>query len=452
MPTEALNSPSSLGTTVQRLVDEARLGPLHWRVFVLCTLVLMMDGYDLASIGFALPAIARSLAIPAATFGPALSLSFVGVALGSLIAGTLGDRYGRRAAILVSFALVGVASLAMTTADTLIEVAVWRFVTGLGMGGVVPNAVALVSEYMPLRRRSFLVVAAFSSAAFGSFAGSLLAAWLIPHFSWQAVFVVGGLGPLLVTALVFVGLPESLHFLAASSRGSEAAALARLLAPSWDGAEVPLVVPVRAATRAPVADLFVGARAAATMLIWILFIGTQALVFFMGSWLVTLLTQAGMVIDRALIAVSLFHLGSLAVALFVAWQSDRQSPENMLAATYSSAAVAVALLAIGGSQTSAVYPLCFVAGGGIVGASFCLGALASSYYPPSIRSMGLGWGLAIGRVGSVTSPLLGGFALGAGWTIGMIFAVATVPAVLCTGAVLALRTVRPRVMREQHVR
>jgi AAHS family 4-hydroxybenzoate transporter-like MFS transporter len=449
---DALNSARSLGTTVQRLVDEARLGPLHWRVFVLCTLVLMMDGYDLASIGFALPAMARRFGIPAATFGPALSLSFVGVALGSLIAGTLGDRYGRRPAILVSFALVGVASLLMTTADTLVEVAVWRFVTGLGMGGVVPNAVALVSEYMPLRRRAFLVVAAFSSAAFGSFAGSLLAAWLIPHLGWQGVFVVGGLGPLLVTVLVFIWLPESLHFLAASSRGPEAGALARLLAPTWDGVQAPLVVPVRPDTRAPVAELFVGARAAATILIWILFVGTQALVFFMGSWLVTLLTQAGMVIDRALVAVSLFHLGSLAVALFVAWQSDRRSPEKMLAATYSSAAVAVALLAMGGSQTSAVYPLCFVAGGGIVGASFCLGALASSYYPPKIRSMGLGWGLAIGRVGSVTSPLLGGLALGAGWTVGMILAMATVPAVLCMGAVLALRAVTPRVIREEYGR
>lgn len=447
MTADAWKSARPLGTSVQRLVDEARLGPLHWRVLVLCGLVLMLDGYDLASIGFALPSMARSLGIAPAAFGPALSLSFVGVALGSLIAGMLGDRYGRRPAIVGTFALVGVASLMMTTADTLIQVAVWRFVTGLGMGGVVPNAVALVSEYMPLRRRSFLVVAAFSSAAFGSFAGSLMSAWLIPHFGWQAVFIVGGLGPLLVTALVFIGLPESLHFLAAGSRASEAAVLARQLAPAWNGVESTLVAPVRAATRAPVAELFAGARAAATILIWVLFIGTQALVFFMGSWLATLLTQAGMAIERALFAVSLFHLGSLAVGLFVAWQSDRHSPEKMLAATYSSAAVAVALLAIGGSQNGAVYPLCFVAGGGIVGASFCLGALASSYYPPTIRSMGLGWGLAIGRIGSVTSPLLGGLALGAGWTIGMIFAVATVPAVMCTAAVLALRLVRPHAMR-----
>ncbi len=408
----------------------------------------MVDGYDLVSIGFALPAMARDLGIPPAAFGPALSLSFVGVALGSLIAGTLGDRFGRRPAILVCFVLVGAASLATATAGTLMQIATWRFVTGLGMGGVVPNAVALVSEYMPLRRRAFLIVAAFSSAAFGSFAGSLMSAWLIPNFGWQAVFVVGGLGPLLVTALAFVALPESPHFLAAVARISEAAALARQLAPTWEGAESTLAAPLRTATRVPVAELFAGARGGATVLIWILFIGTQALVFFMGSWLATLLTQTGMAIKRALFAVSLFHLGSLAVGLFVAWQSDRHSPEKMLATTYSAAAVAVALLGIGGSQTGAVYPLCFVAGGGIVGASFCLGALASSYYPPSIRSMGLGWGLAIGRVGSVTSPLLGGLALGAGWPVGMIFAAAAVPAVVCTVAVLALLGVRSRVMRE----
>jgi len=446
-----LSSAGLPGTTLRRLIDDAQLGPLHWRVLVLCALVLMVDGYDLVSIGFALPAMARDLGIRPGTFGPALSLSFVGVALGSLIAGTLGDRFGRRPAILVCFVLVGAASLATATAGTLMQIATWRFVTGLGMGGVVPNAVALVSEYMPLRRRAFLVVAAFSSAAFGSFAGSLMSAWLIPHVGWQAVFVVGGLGPLLVTALAFVALPESPHFLAAFARTSEAAALARQLAPTWEGAESTLAAPLRTGTRVPVAELFAGARGAATVLIWILFIGTQALVFFMGSWLATLLTQTGMPIKRALFAVSLFHLGSLAVGLFVAWQSDRRSPERMLAATYSGAAVAVALLGIGGSQTGAVFPLCFIAGGGIVGASFCLGALASSYYPPAIRSMGLGWGLAVGRIGSVTSPLLGGLALGAGWPVGMIFAAATVPAVLCTVAVLTLLGVRPRVMREFEV-
>lgn len=449
MTVDRVESSSPSRITVARIVDDARFGSLHGRVLLLCTLVLMLDGYDLAVMGFAIPALARDLGIPAASFGFALSASFVGVAMGSLIAGPLGDRYGRRAAILVSFALVGVASLATTTASTLHEFEIWRFVTGLGMGGVVPNAVALVSEYMPLRRRSFLVVVAFSSAAFGSFAGSLMSSRLLTHFGWQIVFLVGGLGPLVVTLLLYFRLPESMHFLVNHGRQREAVELARRLRPSVPVMESTLVGQVRSLRRVPVAELFVGARRSATLLLWMLFVGTQAMVFFMGSWLATLLTQIGMTMADALLALSSFHLGSLLVGLFVAWQSDRRSPEKMLAATYLVAACSLTSLAIGGAHSAAVYVLCFTAGGGIVGASFCLGALTSSYYPPSIRAMGLGWGLSVGRIGSVTSPLLGGLALGAGWPVGAILAAAVVPAVVCAAAVFALSGIRPRVIAEQ---
>ena len=449
MRADILDPGSPSRVTVAQLVDDARLGPLHWRVLLLCTLVLMLDGYDLAAMGFAIPALSRDLGIPAASFGFALSASFVGVAIGSLVAGPLGDRYGRRAAILASFTLVGAATLATTTASTLHEFEIWRFVTGLGMGGVVPNAVALVSEYMPLRRRSFLVVAAFSSAAFGSFAGSLMSARLLTHFGWQIVFAVGGIGPLAITTLAYFRLPESLHFLVNHARLHQAAKLASQLRPGVQVSESALVAHARPLSRVPVAELFVGMRRRATLLLWVLFIGTQALVFFMGSWLATLLTQIGMPMGRALVALSFFHLGSLLVGLFVAWQSDRRSPEKMLAVTYLVAACSLALLAAGGAHSAAVYVLCFTAGGGIVGASFCLGALASSYYPPSIRAMGLGWGLSVGRIGSVTSPLLGGLALGAGWPVGSILAVAIVPALVCAVTVIALFAIRQRVFAEQ---
>jgi AAHS family 4-hydroxybenzoate transporter-like MFS transporter len=444
---DGVHAPSEPAATVDQLVDNARLGPLHWRVLLLCALVLMLDGYDLAAMGIALPAIAKALAIPPASFGPALSALFVGVAIGSLVAGPMGDRYGRRPTILACFVLGGVAALATATATSVTEFELWRFVTGIGMGGVTPNAVALLSEYMPQRRRAFLVVAAFSSAAFGSFVGGLSSAWLLPRFGWQAAFVLGGAGPLLVSLLAFLRLPESLFFLVNRRRMEQAAALASELAPGRDTSRSTLAVRGDGGTRPSVTELFAGPRRVATLLIWLLFIGTQALVFFMGSWLATLLTQTGMAMSRAVIALSIFHLGSFVVGLLAAWQSDRRSPEKMLALTYVTAAAAVGLLAAGGTRGDIAYPLCFIAGGGVVGASFCLGALASSYYPPKVRAMGLGWGLAVGRIGSVTSPLLGGLALGAGWSVESILAAATIPAVVCTGAVLALLGIRPRVFR-----
>ncbi|MEI6719185.1 MAG: MFS transporter [Betaproteobacteria bacterium] len=424
------------------LVDGARFGLLHWRVLLLCALVLMLDGYDLSAMGFALPAIANAVGIPTAAFGPALSASMVGVAIGSLAAGPLGDRYGRRFAIVGCFALVGIGALSTTSASSLHDFEMWRFFTGLGMGGVVPNAVALLSEYMPLRRRTFLVVAAFSTAALGSSGGSLIAALLVPRFGWQAVFLVGGIFPLLVTVVAVFGLPESVFFLTRKSRFLEAASLSRrmgftLPAQGAAGVDVPQPAPVVA-----IGELFRGNLRSATCLIWVLFIGTQGLVFFMGGWLATLLAKEGLPVKHALVALSAFHMGSFIVGLLVAWQSDRRSPEGMLAATYVSAAISVALLAAGGIQEPGVYVLCFTAGGGVVGASFCLGALASSYYPPHVRAMGLGWGLGVGRIGSITSPLLGGMALAAGWRVSVVLAAAVVPAVICSLVVLALARTR----------
>ena len=196
----------------------------------------------------------------------------------------------------------------------------------------------------------------------------------------------------------------------------------------------------------PVAELFVGVRKAVTLLLWALFIGTQALVFFMVSWLSTLLVQLGSPMDQALLALSLFHLGSFIVGLLAAWQSDQRSPELMLALIYLVAAGSLVLLAVGGVQGMALFPLCFLAGGGIVGASFCLGALAASYYPPPIRAMGFGWGLAVGRIGSITSPILGGLAIAAHWPVQSIFLTAVLPALICAVVVLILRTLRPRLI------
>jgi len=425
-------------TRLGRLVDDAPFRAVHWIVLALSALVLMLDGYDLSAMGFALPAISTAVAVPAAKFGPALSASLVGVAIGSLVAGPLGDRYGRRAAIIGCFLIVGAGALGTTLASSLSDFMVWRFFTGLGMGGVVPNGVALLSEFMPLRRRTFLVVAAFSTAAFGSSGGSLIAAALVPRFGWQAVFVVGGVGPLVATGLAYVFLPESPFFLMRARRITDARTLARRL-----GFELPDTSASQsshAAVEAPLQlrDLFVGRLRIATWLIWLLFVGTQGLVFFTGGWLAVLLERAGLPIQKALIALSIFHMGSFIFGLTVAWQSDRRSPEAMLAVTYVTAAIAIALLSSGGIGSDLVYPLCFLAGGGVVGASFCLGALAASYYPPRIRAMGIGWGLGVGRIGSITSPVLGGLALGAGWSVSSILAIATLPAIACATIVLGL--------------
>lgn len=419
---------------------------MHLRVLVLGILIMLLDGYDIAALGFVVPALAKDWGLPASSFGPALSASLLGAALGSVLAGAWGDRHGRRQALLASFLVGGVASLLTALCETRWQLSGCRFLTGIGMGGTIPNTIALVSEFMPRARRSFLIVLVYCTAALGASVGSLLASRLLPWAGWPAVFGVGGVAPLAVGLVAWRWLPESLQFLATCpDRRDEARSVAAAL-----GASVPddavLVARKTVTGESSRQNVFGPGWRTITALLWVIFVGTQALVFFMAGWYTTLLTGAGMPMAQALVNLSLLHFGALFGGLSLAWLSDRRSPEGPLAATYLAAAGTLLLLAwrIGGGESIRVLSL--LAGATIIGASFCLGAFAARCYPPPMRAAGLGWGLGVGRVGSVSSPLLGGFALAAGISGSALFGIAAAPAAVCAGVVVVLAGVRRRSM------
>jgi len=388
--------------TVSAIVDVRTLGAVRVRVLLIAGIVMMLDGYDIAAMGFVVPALATAWSMTPSAFGLALSGAIIGVACGSLVGGPLGDRFGRRTAIVGFFAFGGCAALATTAVTTMPELVAARIATGIGMGGVIPNAIALVSEYMPRSRRAFLTVLVYSAAGLGSVVGSLIAAWWVPDAGWQIVFWVGGVGPLLVALVAWRWLPESLNVMIRRGQQAAAIAVARAIDPALPaGFALVAEAPSPGAT-APVRALFEGDRRYATALLWVLFVGTQALVFFFASWLTTLLTRSGYEFRDALYALSLFNVGSLIGGLLVAWQSDRRSPEWLLAGTYGTAVIVVLALAPATGPVAKIFALCALAGAAIVGASFCLGALAAAYYPSHARATGIGWGLAVGRAGSIT--------------------------------------------------
>lgn len=426
--------------TVAELIDRSDFGPIQLRVWLLCGLVLLIDGYDLATMGFAAPAIARGLGIPVQEFGMVMSASFVGVALGSLLAGPAGDKLGRRPSIIACFTIVSVATLLTAGCRNLPEFAICRFLTGIGMGGVVPNAVALISEYMPLRRRSLLVVSAFSSAALGSSGGSVLATVIVPRWGWESIFIVGGMLTLAQVLLVTLFLPESLHVLIRRKRTDRANEICRQI-------EAGVRVELRATSstsRGKISELFNATWLPITLGLWTLFICTQASVFFMTNWLSVILIKGGVPETTALYALSAFHLGSFLCGLLAGWWSDRKAAEPPVIAAYILAILALLLLAAAGDARLAVIPICFLLGGGTVGASFSLGGLASSYYPPSIRATGFGWGLSVGRLGSITSPMIGAYMIARDWPTATILEAAILPAAICVIVLIFIIRVRAR--------
>jgi len=434
------------------VIDESPIGQLHWRIFLICAAIMSLDGFDLGLLGFVVPAMAADWSLPPSSFAFALSASLIGVAFGSTIAGLMGDRLGRRAALLWMFVIGAVGSLLTALCTDLTTLSICRFITGFGMGGAIPNVIALVTEFAPKRRRSFLVVLVYSMAALGSVGASVIAGPLIAHAGWQSMFVVGGVLPLLVGVLAFFALPESVKFLIASGRQPQTAAelLQRL---SGRAAEDPallraLQAPLPTTSQATAAAsssrlLFAGWLRWATPLLWIAFIGTQALVFFNSSWMPTLLRESGFPLEVAIQATGLFHFGSVFGGLVTSWLASRYSLSRLLALLYLLATLS--LLALGAEVTSvaAAYLLAFCVGFGVVGASFCLGAFASSCYADTVRARGVGWGLGIGRIGSISSPLLGGAALAAGYTVDSIISTLAVPAAICCIVMLLITRLQP---------
>ena len=427
--------------SVSKVIDEAKLSNYHFQVVAFGAIMMMLDGYDLSAMGLAVPAIAEAWAIEPSSFRWALSASLMGVGVGSLLAGLCGDRWGRRATLTGMFGFGAMACLGTVFATNVNELVFWRFLVGIGMGGAIPNIIALVSELMPAKRRPLMIVLVYSGAAVGGGLGSLLASVIVPLYGWQSVFMVGGILPLVVALFVFKALPESPAFLIANGRRDpQAFATILRLRPDFpkDQTERLSFVDSGLGLRPGVGALFGKNLGIATLLFWTLFICTQAMVFFIQSWYPTLLTRNGYDIETALQIFSLWDFGALTGGIVVAGLASHFKLEKLLSFAYLLAALCLGMLSLDIQNTTVTQILTFATGFSVVGASFCMGALAAGFYPSEIRATGVGWGLGVGRVGSISSPLIGGAVLAAGWTNSEIFTTAMLPALIASISVFAL--------------
>jgi AAHS family 4-hydroxybenzoate transporter-like MFS transporter len=359
--------------------------------------------------------------------------------IGALVFGPIADRIGRRRIIIVSTAAFGIGALATIFANDVSSLLAIRFLTGLGLGGAMPNVVALTSEFSPHRRRATMVMAMFCGFSVGAAIGGLLAAALIPALGWRSVFIVGGVAPLLLVPLLVVRLPESVRFLALSGRANDrVAALLAQIAPSirypasthFEAQEIKL-------PGIPVAHLFGKKRVWATLAFWVMFFMSLLDLYLLSNWLPTVLNDLGASVSAAAIIGSMLQVGGVVGVFTLAQLIDRFS-FNALALTYFLASIAVA--AIGIFEHSIVFTTIaiFCAGFCIVGGQTASNALAATFYPTTIRSTGVGWALGIGRVGSIVGPLVGGIMLSRRMSNESVFVAAAVPALCACLASFAL--------------
>ncbi len=397
------------------IIDGQRVGKASVIFLIVATLAMVSDGFDVSAMGLVAPELIKQWHVTGPDLVPTFSAGIFGMLFGAPLVGIIGDRYGRKTAILTALFAYGSFSLISMGATTLTQIAVLRFLTGLGLGGMIPNVLALAAEIAPKRLRGmFTIIVLFGVPAGFSIPG-WTAALLVPTYGWQAIFLVGGLLPIAVGILGLFLMPESLKFLL--QRGDQTEQIrkaARILRPdlaiSADAtfrAEKPPAIPSRAGS--PL-GLFAGGLAFITPMLWIALAANQLTNFFTLSWLPTLLQASGLSTAQAGIYASLFSMGGMVGGLVLTFVIDRLGVLPIVALFLIGAPLA-ASMGMGGLSPLLISCIIASAGFCVTGNNFGLNSAIVLIYPTSVRSMGAGWAQAFGRLGSLAAQFLGGYLL-----------------------------------------
>ena len=433
-------SASATRIDVTSFIDAQKIGSYQIRLLLICAAVMFCDGFDAQAIGYVAPSIAKEWAVPRGGLGPVLSASLMGLMIGALSLGPIADRIGRRWIILASTLAFGVFTLGTMFTSNVNELMVLRFLTGLGLGGAMPNAVSLTAEFSPLRRRSTMVMCMFTGFSIGAAVGGGIAAWLIPSYGWRAVFLVGGAAPLLLLPFLFLKLPESVRFLAL--RGTANAAVSTVLARMYPqlsfAADTHYTTSEPHLPGIPVLQLLRDGRAVATLLIWVLFFCSLLDLFFLSNWLPTVLNDLGASVSVSALLGALLQVGGVVGTFALGSAMDRVATKA-LGFIYLVAVIAIASIGSVGHTIPALAIAIFFAGFCIVGGQNCSNATAATFYPTALRATGVGWAFGVGRIGSIIGPIIGGVLLAMHWAPQELFLVAAIPAGVAALAGFALR-------------
>jgi AAHS family 4-hydroxybenzoate transporter-like MFS transporter len=398
--------------TIEHALENQSVGGLQIRVAVICGLIQMCDGYDVGSIGWSVPSLTHAWHVAPAAFALAFLWSNIGVMAGALLAGPIGDRFGRKPLLMMSMTLFGVASLASAISPSLDFLAATRFFTGAGIAGGFAGTVALTGDYTPQRMRAMMIMLTFTGAPLGGFVGGQLVALLLSEgFAWPIIFIIGGVFPLVLLAITVLWLPESPRFLAArASLAPHHHALLRRLAivPSPEAAHA-----FKAEASNPFRIPFSDGLALPTTLLWIMFFCSLLDLFLFVFWLPEVLHLVGLTPAQSVFASSLYGLGGIFAVLYLGWSIDRFGA-RALSVHFAVGIAFVALIALVAMPYFALLGAVLLAGVTVLGSQTGLNATCGKFYPARIRARGYGFATGIGRLGGIAAAPLGGFLLARG--------------------------------------
>lgn len=423
---------------IQSLIDGHPVGRLQRRVLLLCFGVLVLDGIDVAVVSFIAPSLIADWGISKAQLGPVVTSGLLGLAIGSLIAGPMADRFGRRKIIIGSLLFFGIMSAATALTSGVVEFSILRVLTGFGLGAAMPNATTLVSEYAPARRRSAMMAITYCGMTLGSAMAGYLTSIVVEIASWHWVLVIGGVLPLIYAAVIATALPESPKYLArVPERQDELSTLmSRVVSQDIPADTRFLLDEPPAGDRAPFVALLSRRFRLGTLAIWVGFIAAFFIVYLMNSWLPILMTDVGFTLSVAATIGLLLQVGGTVGNIGIGWLMDRFGLHRVVAIGMGCAGVLLALIAVAPQDVVVIGVLIFVLGMFTNSVATGFPILSAAFYPTAIRATGTSWATGIARFGAIAGAAAGTVLVAFGMHYQQVFLALLLPVAVCIAAVV----------------
>lgn len=424
-------------TDIQAFINRHPFSKYQWMILALCFVTVALDGFDTAIIGFIASDLVQEWGVQKSDLGPVMSAALVGLAVGALTAGPMADRIGRKKVLVLSILVFGGFSLITAFATSLTQLTVLRFLTGLGLGAAMPNAATLMSEYAPERRRALMVNLMFVGFPIGSSMGGFISAWMIPHYGWQSVLVLGGVMPLaLAVALIFL-LPESARYLAVKNRSQQQISnILRRIAALPENTRFVLQEAGQVKEQSALGVIFSPRYLVGTIMLCLTYFMGLLIFYLLTSWLPLLIRETGATLSQASVITALFPLGGGIGVLVLGALMDKINPNKVVAVGYLLTGIFVCLVGFSTSNLVLMGVMVFIAGTIMNGAQSSMPALAAGFYPTQGRATGVAWMLGLGRFGGILGAFSGAFLMQAELSFKTIFALLAIPAVLSAIALM----------------
>ncbi|MCM3186398.1 MFS transporter [Priestia megaterium] len=418
---------------IVQVVDDSKFNSFHLSILLWCIFLILFDGFDLVVYGSVIPSLSQSWSISPSILGLIGSLTLVGGLIGSLICGISADKVGRKKVIIYCVAIFGFFTLLTGFAKGPVDFAIYRFIAGLGLGGIPPLLVALTSEYSPKSIKNIMVAIMFSGYSIGGILVALLGLKVIPNLGWEWMFFIGAI-PLLSIPLLNKYLPESLYYYVVKKEYTKAKAILKRLNSDYifyDNDIFEVDVPKQGV---PVVKLFENQRARTTIMFWISCFMGLLLVYGLGTWLPQMMVKLGYPLESSLLFLLSLNIGAIVGSIFGGMLADRIGSKRVLFGFFIMGAICLTLLGFK-PELFVLYFLILLSGAASIGSQNLNNAYMSNFYPTSIRSTGIGWALGVGRLGAILGPSIGGILMDLNLPTYMNFISFAIPAIIAAIAI-----------------